>query len=366
MFHFLILNLKTNTLLTLYPHYNLIINAVTTTGTAASPSVLYDNTVAVTNALITVTSLGYPDGPTTQAKDVLRWNKILPSTRASTFDGPGFVGIGFLSLAKRLNFLLHPSVCTEENGGNHVIGTASNNALTPDIKLLPMDIFKGCLVVSPLSLIPAGAQHGAIALDRTDVRVAELLALVDDTISQFDPTEVLYLARCPNSFPVPGGTPNLTKGAAADQAVESGVAEFGGTAGSHWLFHLNHWNTEFQAVFLSEAELEKYLPPSSGELHRHYAAPLMSFEPLHLDDDDELRLAEAKKLSVIENLVALAQPRNTPTSLAEAPPLQEVRVRTPSSGATPPRGFEKGKRVKRPPQGLHGQDPRPRCPLGEP
>ena len=306
-----------------------------TIGTAVS---LYDNTVAVTNAPFTVSMLEYPDGPTAQAKDSLRYNKVLPPTRASTFDmpGSGFVGFAFLTGAKRLNAFYLPSTCTEANGVRHVIGTASNNALTPDIKLLSHDIYKGCLVVSPLSMVPAGAQVGVVPLDRTDPRVAELLALVDDGIAQFDASEPLFLARCPNSTPIPGGIPTITKGAADDQAVEASVAEFGGTAGSHWLFHMLHWNADVQAAFLSEADLAKYLPPGGGDLQKHYAFPLTSYEAIHLDDDDELRIAEAKKISLIENLVALAQSKSTPTSHAAYPPLEEVRVRTSSGGATPP------------------------------
>ena len=317
---------------------NLTINTVATTGTAAS---LYDNTVAMTTAPITVTSLGYPDGPTTQAKDFVRYNKILPVTRSGSFDGmgSGLAGLGFLSNAKRLNILLFPSICTEANGEKHVIGTASNNALTPDVRVMSPDVFKSCLVISPLSMVPPGCPQGVVPLDRTEPRVAELLALVGDAVSQFDPNEPLFLIRCPNSVPIPGGTPTITKGAADDQAVEAGVAEFGGTACSHWLFHLLHWNTEAQAAFLSEADLAKYLPPcAGGDVQKHYAFPLMSYEAIHLDDDDELRIAEAKKVSMIEKLVRMSQLANTPTSQASAggPPLEEVQVRAPSGGATPP------------------------------
>eukprot|EP00956_Cyclotella_meneghiniana_P008641 scaffold11779_cov39-Cyclotella_meneghiniana.AAC.3 len=252
--------------------------------------------------LVTMLNVNDPDGKTAGAAGVARYNKVLPSTRATSFDGTGFV------------FL--PTICTETNGQKHVIGTASNNALTPDIRLLSPEAFKNFLAISPKRLVPSNSP----------------CALVDSAITQL--TEPLYLARCSSTIAIPDGTPAIVKGRADDQAVEDGIAEFGGPSGANWHYHNAHWNPDVQAAFLTEPDLAKYLPPGGGDVAKYYSNPHFNYELVHLDDDDELRLADERKRHTLQGLITLSQQRKTPES-RDTPPVAEVAILSPLQRAPP-------------------------------
>ena len=304
--------------------------------TTAATSVLED-TIAVTKGtgiihLVTMLNANDPDGKTAGAAGVARYNKVLPPTRATSFDGTGFVGLGFITPTNRFAYLFLPTICTETNGQKHVIGTASNNALTPDIRLLSPEAFKNFLAISPKRLVPSNSPCGDLPLDLAEPRVAELVALVDSAITQL--TEPLYLARCSSTIAIPDGTPAIVKGRADDQAVEDGIAEFGGTSGANWHYHNAHWNPVVQAAFLTEPDLAKYLPSGGGDVAKYYSNPHFNYELVHLDDDDELHLADERKRHALQALITLSQQRKTPTT-RDTPPVAEVAILTPLQMAPP-------------------------------
>ena len=341
-------------------HLFTYLSTVTTTATTAS---VLDDTVAITRGTgidHLVTMLGYPDGKTTKSADITRYNRVLPATRATTFDSPGFVGLGFITPTNRFNYLFLPSTCTDTNGEKYIIGTASNNALTPEIRLLGFDAFKGFLAIGPKKLFPTGSPIGDVPLDLSIPRVAELVALVDSAITD-DTEHPLHLARISTTITVPGGTLGIAKGKADDQAVEDSVASFGGPPGAQWFYHAVHWSPIIQAAFLSEADLAQFLPPGGGDVTKYYSNPHINYALINLEDDDELCLADKRKRQALQSLITLDLQRKTPASREDAPPVAEIDMRSPLERA-PPSGPPGGPKNST----LSGRRSRPETPSSAP
>eukprot|EP00956_Cyclotella_meneghiniana_P003410 scaffold4129_cov82-Cyclotella_meneghiniana.AAC.6 len=225
----------------------------------------------------------------------------------------GFVGVCYLTPKGRLVHLLRLGGCIDDAGVEHVIGTASNNAASPDIKLAPPDIFKNVLTIGTKATATKGAIAGDTPLDRDEDNVKALLT--EELLSHFKDEDELYVIRTPIAHPIPGGTELLCKGDAADQTVEEALRAWGDDAAINWLFSMQVWSKTIQETLLDDEEYKKYLPKMSGNHKKVYSeSPYITTKWVD-EDDTELVLADELRRNFLETLLANEENSGPPSTI---------------------------------------------------
>lgn len=236
-------------------------------------------------------------GPAITENQLKKWASDGHKARASTLANSSTIkGLLVSNENKKLKAIYMPRVVVDEKENSVLVGTISNHADKPKIRVLPLEALKSYFVVQTKANAPLGVPFGDEPLD-----------LSHPAIASFFPTEneehhlqgTFFVAKVPTAMPIPLNTSNIVLGDIFEQSVEETAMAIDEDWGMGWIECLRSANPGLSDILAKEPELQKYLPRTQS---REMGDPYCTFEAPN-DDDDNIAQAETKIIQECEDIV---------------------------------------------------------------
>ena len=236
-------------------------------------------------------------GPAITENQLKKWASDGHKARASTLANSSTIkGLLVSNENKKLKAIYMPRVVVDETENSVLVGTISNHADKPKIRVLPLEALKSYFVVQTKANAPLGVPFGDEPLD-----------LSHPAIASFFPTEneehhlqgTFFVAKVPTAMPIPLNTSNIVLGDIFEQSVEETAMAIDEDWGMGWIECLRSANPGLSDILAKEPELQKYLPRTQS---REMGDPYCTFEAPN-DDDDNIAQAETKIIQECEDIV---------------------------------------------------------------
>ena len=234
-------------------------------------------------------------GPAITETILKKWGKDGYRARANAItNSKNIKGILFLTKDGHIRALYLPQIVYSEDGTSCIVGTMSNHADNPKIRIIPIDALKSCVIVTQKSSAPLGTTWGPIPVDVTHEKLAPF----------FPPESVtagveLYVGKVAAAMPIPLNVENITVGDLNDQDVEATPTSIHEEWGANWAFCMTEYDPGLADVFLKEEDLRQYLPAT---LAAEWADPTNTIYSRQDSHNEDIDTAEDKILDICRGI----------------------------------------------------------------
>jgi hypothetical protein len=207
-----------------------------------------------------------------------------------------------------------------------LFGTASNKATAIIPKAVKFEVLHNVLCIADKDKVPANVAKGSV-IDKTNAKISTyfLDSTTNDPIDDKDKVAI----RLPVSFPLPYGDGAIVKTGSVDANTYQALDDIDPSLYlSFWAEHLNAHDPALQKLFLEEADLQAFLPPTPNLGHEYNDT---AFVPYHPFDEDDAEFANeiTALTSECEELVdsvnkQQSEFRSATASRSSGPPAREV------------------------------------------
>ena len=187
-------------------------------------------------------------GPAITETILKKWGKDGYRARANAItNSKNIKGILFLTKDGHIRALYLPQIVYSEDGTSCIVGTVSNHADSPMIRIIPIDALKSCVIVTQKSSAPQGTTWGPIPVDVTHVTLAPFFPPESVTAG----TE-LYMGKVAAAMPIPLNVENITVWDLNDQNVETTPTSIHEEWGVNWVFCMTEYDAGLADVLIKE------------------------------------------------------------------------------------------------------------------
>jgi hypothetical protein len=235
-----------------------------------------------------------------------------------------YAGIISATPAKRSMALMIPRLISSDDK-EQILGTKSNNALTPEARVMDPAALQSFVGIAPKTKFPEGSQihNTPLDLEHNDIK---LFYPLTDNKSAAELYGELYVGRVTCSIPIPSGLEEVLTGRLEDQTVESWIHETYGEYGDNWLqLVLNYKQDIVDAIMNSPTLKANYVPATRNRNHLNGHPPSTDKTPQIPTMTTSWRPNRSSKLTVQKSLGGVWTPQEVSRSLSVMTPQQPTK-----------------------------------------